>query len=80
MFGRGPLRGPFFYEPSDELVGGSAAVLGASTGNIDAFFAAGTPGPTNARVRHDGICTLHIATRPIIATDTSRGVMSSQNI
>ena len=51
-----------------------------STGNIDAFFAAGAPSAANARVRHDGICTLHIATRPMVATDTSRGVMSSQNI
>lgn len=51
----------------------------ASTGAIDLLFAAGTPDATNARVRQDGICTLNILSRPIVATDTSRGVMSSQS-
>lgn len=48
--------------------------------NINAFFAAGSPDATNARVREDGVCTLNILTRPYIATDTSRGVMSSQPV
>ena len=50
------------------------------TSNIDAFFAAAAPDATNARVRQDGVCTLNILTRPYVATDTSRGVMSSQPI
>ena len=52
----------------------------ATTGNIDTLFAAGTPDSTNARVRQDGICTLNILSRVPIATDTSRGVMSSQPV
>lgn len=52
----------------------------ALSADIDAFFAAGSPDATNARVRQDGICTLNIASRPMVATDTSRGVMSSQNV
>lgn len=52
----------------------------ASTAEIDALFAAAAPDRTNARVRHDGICTLNIQSRVPIATDTSRGVMSSQPV
>lgn len=50
----------------------------AATADIDAFFAASSPDATNARIREDGVCTLNIASRPMVATDTSRGVMSSQ--
>lgn len=49
-----------------------------TTGNIDDFFVAESPSAANARVREDGVCTLNILSRPYVATDTSRGVMSSQ--
>ena len=52
----------------------------ASSADIDALFEAGSPGPTNARVRQDGIVTLNIMSRVPVATDTSRGVMSSQPV
>ena len=52
----------------------------ATSTNIDAFFAAAVPDATNARVRQDGICTLNILSRIPIASDTSRGVMSSQSV
>lgn len=50
------------------------------TADIDALFAAGSPDRTNARVRQDGVCTLNILSRVPVATDTSRGVMSSQQM
>ena len=52
----------------------------ATSANIDALFAAVSPDATNARVRQDGICTLNILSRTMVATDTSRGVMSSQPV
>lgn len=62
----------------------SAATSGvlryATSANIDNFFSAATPTNLNARVREDGVCTLNILTRPMVATDTSRGVMSSQEM
>lgn len=65
--------------PPNAVTPDAAAVMKyATTGNIDALFAAGAPDATNARVREDGICTLNILTRPYVATDTSRGIMSSQ--
>lgn len=50
------------------------------TAEIDAAFSAGAPDRTNARVRQDGVCTLNILSRVPVATDTSRGVMSSQPV
>ena len=62
MFGRGPLRGPFFYEPSDELVGGSAAVLGAGCSEVrlrrpmaDPQYSCGALGRLAVRHQHQDL-------------------------
>ena len=51
-----------------------------SSTNINSLFAAGSPDTTNARIREDGICSLNIRTRSMVATDTSRNVGTSQAV
>lgn len=51
-----------------------------SSANINSLFAASSPDVSNARIREDGICTMNIRSRQMVATDTSRGAGSSQVI
>ena len=52
----------------------------ASSASINALFAAGSPDATNARIREDGICSLNIRSRQMVATDTSRNTGTSQTV